>query len=230
MIFFLKIVVKGAMHEMDKDSILKLVDHTLLKAASTWPEIDKLCGEAAENKMAAVCVPPCFVKRVKDAYGDLTICTVIGFPLGYNETAVKVFETRTAVEAGADEIDMVINIGRVKDGDFDYVESEISEIKKACCGKLLKVIIETCYLTEEEKTRLCKIVTQTGADFIKTSTGFGTAGATLEDIELFKSNIGGRVKIKASGGIKTAETLEKFAAAGCRRIGTSSALSILGDN
>lgn len=198
------------------------IDHTMLKAYAAWEDIEKLCKEAIEYRTASVCVPPSYIARIRKAYGaGLKICTVIGFPLGYATTAVKVFETEDAVRNGADEIDMVINIGDVKNGSYDFVEQEIKAVRAACQGKALKVIVETCYLTEEEKIRLCRIVTEAGADYIKTSTGFGTAGAKKEDIVLFRDNIGGGVKIKAAGGIRTKESLMAFAELGCDRIGAS---------
>jgi deoxyribose-phosphate aldolase len=208
--------------------ILERIDHTLLKAGASWQEIKILCDEAALFKTASVCVPPCYVKPIQNKYGDtLNICTVIGFPLGYSITAAKILETERAILSGANEIDMVINIADIKNGNFDFVLEEIKLIKKACGDKILKVIIETCYLTEDEKVRLCGIVTAAGADFIKTSTGFGTAGAVLADVELFKKYIGPEVKIKAAGGIKTREDLEAFITAGAARIGTSSAVKLL---
>jgi len=212
---------------MTDREILERIDHTLLKAAASWQEVKTLCDEAVRFKTASVCVPPCYVKPIQNEYADLNICTVIGFPLGYSITAAKVLETERAVQSGANEIDMVINIADVKNGNFDFVLEEIKMVKKACGGKILKVIIETCYLTEEEKIRLCGIVTEAGADFIKTSTGFGPAGATLADVELFKKHIGPAVKIKAAGGIKTREDLEAFIIAGAARIGTSSAVKLL---
>ena len=208
---------------MDNAEILKHIDHTLLKAVSDEKGILDICKEAVEHKTASVCIPPSYVKLAKEKYPSLNVCTVIGFPLGYSTTAVKVFETEDAVKNGADEIDMVINIGDVKNGSFDKVTEEISAVRKAAEGKILKVIIETCYLTEEEKIRLCKCVTDGGADYIKTSTGFGTAGAQKEDIVLFKNNIGKNVKIKAAGGIRTKEAMEEFIKLGCDRIGTSGA-------
>ena len=208
---------------MDNAEILKHIDHTLLKAVSDERGILDICKEAVEHKTASVCIPPSYVKLAKEKYPSLNVCTVIGFPLGYSTTAVKVFETEDAVKNGADEIDMVINIGDVKNGSFDKVTEEISAVRKAAEGKILKVIIETCYLTEEEKIRLCKCVTDGGADYIKTSTGFGTAGAQKEDIVLFKNNIGKDVKIKAAGGIRTKEAMEEFIELGCDRIGTSGA-------
>lgn len=208
---------------MDNAEILKHIDHTLLKAVSDEKGILDICKEAVEHKTASVCIPPSYVKLAKEKFSSLNVCTVIGFPLGYSTTAVKVFETEDAVKNGADEIDMVINIGDVKNGSFDKVTEEISAVRKAAEGKILKVIIETCYLTEEEKIRLCKCVTDGGADYIKTSTGFGTAGAQKEDIVLFKNNIGKDVKIKAAGGIRTKEAMEEFIELGCDRIGTSGA-------
>ncbi|MEG0681662.1 MAG: deoxyribose-phosphate aldolase [Eubacterium sp.] len=213
---------------MNKQEILGHIDHTLLKPFSTWDQIKILCDEAVEHQTASVCIPPSFVKPVKEAYGDkVTICTVIGFPLGYNTTAVKVFEAKEAVKEGATEIDMVINIGALKDKKYTVVEAEIRAIKEAIGKNVLKVIVETCFLTEDEKIEICELVTNAGADFIKTSTGFGTGGATLEDIKLFKAHIGQDVKMKAAGGVKTMEDLIAFLNEGCDRIGTSSAISIL---
>jgi len=221
---------------MTNGEILSYIDHTLLKMTSSREEIKTLCEEAVQFKTASVCVPPSYVKSIYDAYGDkLNICTVIGFPLGYNTAAVKVLETEEALRCGASEIDMVINVGDVKNGNFEKALDEIKQLKKVCAGssaarsgqKILKVIIETCYLTEDEKIRMCGIVTDAGADYIKTSTGFGTAGATLADVELFKKNIGPNVKIKAAGGVKTRDDLEAFIAAGASRIGTSSAVKLL---
>lgn len=213
---------------MDNKEILKRIDHTVLKAVSSWEDIKKLCDEAIEYNTASVCVPPAYVEIIKKTYGDsINICTVIGFPLGYNTTETKIFEAKKAVEDGANEIDMVVNLGDVKNGDFDAVTNEIKQLKNAISDKILKVIIETCYLTQDEKIKLCECVTNGGADFIKTSTGFGRAGAKIEDIELFKKHIGKNVKIKAAGGVKTKEDLEMFINAGCDRIGTSSAITIL---
>jgi deoxyribose-phosphate aldolase len=213
---------------MTDQEILSRVDHTLLKATASWDEITNLCDEALGYKTASVCIPPAYVKPVFAEYAsDLVICTVIGFPLGYTFTDVKVLEAEKAIANGASEIDMVINIADVKNGAFASVLDEIKAVKKACGDKILKVIVETCYLNEEEKKRLCGIVTEAGADFIKTSTGFGTAGATLDDIYLFKEYIGLGVKIKAAGGIKTREDLEAFINAGAARIGTSSAIKLL---
>lgn len=213
---------------MTNEEILRHIDHTQLKAFATWEDIVKLCDEAVKFQTASVCVPPAYIKRIKEAYGDkINVCTVIGFPLGYSVTAAKVTETEESLKDGAGEIDMVVNISDVKNGLFDKVEEEIKAVKAACGDHILKVIIETCYLTEEEKIAMCKAVTAAGADYIKTSTGFGTGGATLADVELFKKHIGAEVKIKAAGGVKTREDLETFLQAGCDRIGTSSAVGIL---
>ncbi len=211
---------------MDKNEILSHVDHTLLKAFATWDQIRKLCEEATENHTASVCVPPCYVKRIRNEFPDLTICTVIGFPLGYETTEGKIADTKQCLADGADEIDMVINICELKNKNFDLVKEEIEKIRKVTEGVILKVIIETCYLIEDEKIRLCEIVTSAGADYIKTSTGFGTAGATQDDIRLFKDNIGANVKIKAAGGIRTAAEAEEYIKLGCDRIGAS---SVVGD-
>ena len=209
---------------MQNQDIFSKIDHTVLKAFTTWEDVEKLCDEAVKHKMASVCIPPCYVKKIKDKYNDeLKICTVIGFPLGYNVTEVKELETVCALRDGADEVDMVINICEVKNGNFGYVEDEIARLRKLTEGKILKVIVETCYLTEEEKKRLCEIVSKVKVDFIKTSTGFGSGGATIEDIRLFKENIGEDVKIKASGGIKTKEDMILYLNEGCQRLGTSSA-------
>lgn len=213
---------------MNTSEILSHVDHTLLKAFATWEDIQKLCEEAMEYHTASVCVPPSYIKRIHDTYGEkINICTVVGFPLGYSTTKAKVAETVQAIEDGASEVDMVINITDVKNGDFDKVTEEIRTLKQAAGDKILKVIIEACYLTEEEKIAMCKAVTEAGADYIKTSTGFGTGGATMEDILLFKKFIGPHVKIKAAGGVKSVEDMEAFLEAGCDRIGTSSAISLI---
>jgi deoxyribose-phosphate aldolase len=212
---------------MTDQQILGCIDHTLLKMTASWQEIKILCDEAVKFKTASVCVPPSYVNSIHNEYKDLNICTVIGFPLGYSITASKILEAERAILSGANEIDMVINAGDVKNGRFDFTLEEIKLVKKTCGEKILKVIIETCYLTEEEKIQLCKIVTEAKADFIKTSTGFGTAGAALADVELFKKHIGAAVKIKAAGGIKTREDLETFITAGAARIGTSSAVKLL---
>jgi deoxyribose-phosphate aldolase len=208
--------------------ILGRIDHTLLKAAASWEEIKTLCNEAVRFNTASVCIPPCYVQPVFNEFGSSpVICTVTGFPLGYSASAVKLTEAGQAIKDGAREIDTVINIGDVKNGCFDRVLAEIRLLREICENRILKVIVETCYLTEEEKIRLCGIVTEAGADFIKTSTGFGTAGAALADIQLFTQHIGPGVKIKAAGGIKTREDLEAFIAAGADRIGTSSAIKLL---
>lgn len=212
---------------MNNSDIFPHIDHTLLRATAAEEEICKLCEEALLYKTASVCIPACYVKFAREKFPELNICTVIGFPLGYSTTAAKCAETREAVNDGADEIDMVINLGWVKDGKFLEVQHEIADVKEACGGKILKVIIETCYLTEPEKIELCKCVTNAKADYIKTSTGFGTAGARIEDIRLFKEHIGADVKIKAAGGVKTKADLEMFLNEGCERIGTSSAVKLL---
>lgn len=213
---------------MEKEKIYSRVDHTQLKPYATWEDIQKLCDEAVKYGTASVCIPPCYIKRVNQKYGEkINICTVVGFPLGYSVTAAKVAEVQQALEDGAKEIDMVVNIADVKNGDFSKVEQEIIALKRECQNKILKVIIETCYLTEKEKIALCEAVTNAGADYIKTSTGFGTAGATQEDIKLFKEHIGQAVRMKAAGGVRTREDMEAFIELGCDRIGTSSAISIL---
>lgn len=213
---------------MKNNEILKHIDHTLLKATSTWEKIQELCDDGVKYGVASVCIPPSFVKRVKEKYGEgLNICTVIGFPLGYSTTVVKVFEAAEAVKDGASEIDMVINIGALKEGNYDFVEDEIAEVKKAVGNNILKVIVETCYLTEEEIATVSKLVTNANADYIKTSTGFGTAGAKMSDIRIFKENIGPNVKMKAAGGVKSKEDLIDFLSEGCERIGTSSAVKLL---
>lgn len=203
--------------------ILNHIDFTLLKAFASWTEVEVLCKKAIEKKTASVCIPSSYVKRVHETFGSqLNICTVIGFPLGYIPTSCKVFEAKQAVEDGASEVDMVINITDVKNNRFDLVQEEISLIKTAIGNNILKVIIETCYLTQEEKIKLCKAVTAAKADYIKTSTGFGSAGATFEDIKLFKEHIGPDVKIKAAGGIRTASDMVSYIDLGCERIGASS--------
>ena len=213
---------------MTNKEILSHIDHTLLKQFATWEEIKVICDDAIAYETASVCIPPSYVKKIKETYGEqLNICTVIGFPLGYNTTAVKVFEAVDAVKNGASEIDMVINITALKNKDYDLVQNEIAEIKKAIGDKILKVIVETCFLTEEEKVKVCELVTNAKADYIKTSTGFGTAGATIEDIRLFKANIGPDVKMKAAGGVKSVDDLIAFINEGCSRIGTSSAVKML---
>lgn len=213
---------------MENNEIYAHIDHTLLKPFSTWEDIEKLCDEAVEYKTASVCVPQSYIERINKKYGDkLTICTVIGFPLGYNLKESKIVEAKKAIEYGASEIDMVVNISDVKNGDYEKVEEEIRAIKEAVGERILKVIIETCYLTKEEKITMCKAVTNAGADYIKTSTGFGTDGARMEDVILFKEHIGENVKIKAAGGVRTKEDLIAFIEAGCDRIGTSSAIEML---
>ena len=212
---------------MTTQEILKHVDHTQLKAYATWEDIVKLCDEAIEFRTASVCVPPAYIRRIHEAYGDkVNICTVVGFPLGYSVTEAKIAEVRQALADGCNEIDMVINISDVKNGLYEKVEEEIRTLKKKCGEHILKVIIETCYLTEEEKIAMCRAVTNAGADYIKTSTGFGTGGATREDVELFKKHIGPKVKIKAAGGVSTMEDLEGFLELGCDRIGTSRAVGL----
>lgn len=207
---------------MDIQNILAHCDHTLLSQTATWAQIRTVCDDGMHYRTASVCIPPCYVKRAKEYVGDrLKICTVIGFPNGYATTAAKVFETEDAVRNGADEIDMVINIGALKSGDDEYVLKEIRAVKAACGGKLLKVIIETCLLSEDEKIRMCRIVTESGAEYIKTSTGFSTAGATREDIKLFAKYIGPNVRMKAAGGIASLEDAQDFLDLGASRLGTS---------
>ena len=212
---------------MNKVEILGHVDHTLLNPVATWEDIQKICNDAIEYKTASVCIPACYISRINEKYPELNICTVVGFPLGYSCTEAKVAETKKALEDGANEIDMVINITDIKNKLFDKVTQEIKALKEVCGDKVLKVIIETCYLTEEEKIAMCKSVTEAGADFIKTSTGFGTGGATIEDVKLFKKHIGPNVKIKAAGGVSTVSDLEMFINEGCERIGTSRAVGLL---
>ena len=213
---------------MDIQKILGKCDHTLLTQTATWEEIRGICDDGMKYKTASVCIPPSFVKRAKDYVGDrLAICTVIGFPNGYNTTAVKLAETEDALKNGADEIDMVINIGELKAGNTDYVLNEIRTLKAACGEKILKVIIETCLLTEEEKVTMCRLVTEAGADFIKTSTGFSKAGATFEDIALFAANVGPNVRMKAAGGISSIADAERFIELGASRLGTSRIVKIV---
>jgi len=212
---------------MKMDEILKHVDHTLLKADAAWVEIKQLCDDAVEYKTASVCIPASYVQRVKKIYGDnLKICTVIGFPLGYSCAEIKIAEAKQAISEGADEIDMVINLGDVKNNDYEKITAEIKAIKKNIGEKILKVIIETCYLEQQEKIKLCQCVTEGNADYIKTSTGFGVAGAKIEDIKLFKQYIGKNVKIKAAGGIHAQEEFAAFLQAGCDRLGASSAVKL----
>jgi deoxyribose-phosphate aldolase len=213
---------------MDIEKILSTCDHTLLHQDATFEDIKALCDDAIKYHTASVCIPPCYVKEAKAYVGDkMKICTVIGFPNGNMTTTVKVLETFDAIDKGADEIDMVINIGRLKSKDYDYVKQEINLIKQACGDHILKVIIETCMLTDEEKIKMCEIVTEAGADFIKTSTGFSTAGATFEDVELFAKHVGKGVKIKAAGGISSIADAEKFLELGASRLGTSRIVKIV---
>ncbi len=207
---------------MNRWEILKTVDHTLLDPAATWAEIREVCEDAVRYGTASACIPPSFVRRAKEFVGDrMRLSTVIGFPNGYGTTAVKVYETSDAVSNGADELDMVINIGALKDGDEGYIADEIIAVKEACGGRTLKVIIETCLLTDDEKIAMCRLVTDAGADYIKTSTGFSRGGATFEDVRFIKAHIGPGVKIKASGGIAGFEDAEEYIRLGCSRLGTS---------
>ena len=213
---------------MDRKEIIKHVDHTLLAQKATWEEIRQICDDAISYGTASVCIPPSYVKQVKEYVQDrIAVCTVIGFPNGYMTTKTKAFETKDALENGADEIDMVINLGWVKDKKYDCIEDEIRILKKECGEKILKVIIETCLLTEEEKIRMCETVTRAGADYIKTSTGFSKAGAAFEDIELFSKHIGTNVKMKAAGGISSFEDAEKFLELGADRLGTSRIIKLV---
>ncbi len=213
---------------MTKNEILTKVDHTLLSQTATFNDIKTICDDAIKYNCASVCIAPAFIKEAKDyVKNQVKLCTVIGFPNGYNTTAVKVFETKDAIANGADEIDMVINITDVKAGRYDKVEEEIRAIKEACGDKILKVIIETCLLTEEEKIKMCEVVTNAKADYIKTSTGFSTAGATFADIELFSKHIGEGIKMKAAGGISSFDDAEKFCALGAERLGTSRLVKIM---
>ncbi|MEY8321359.1 deoxyribose-phosphate aldolase [Lachnospiraceae bacterium 46-61] len=210
---------------MEKQDIICHIDHTLLNQTATWEQIQNICIQAINHKTASVCIPPCYVKKASEfVKNQIAICTVVGFPNGYHTTEVKVFETENAIANGADEIDMVINLCWVKDGLYDLVEQEINAVKNACKNHILKVIVETCYLTEEQKKTLCQIVSRAGADFIKTSTGFGSGGATIEDIQLFSENIASNVKIKAAGGIKSIADAEQFLKLGAERLGSSSLL------
>lgn len=213
---------------MDKKDILKSVDHTLLAQTATWDEIRQILDDAMKYKTASACIPASYVKQAAEyVAGNLPICTVIGFPNGYNTTAVKVFETKDAIANGADEIDMVINIGLLKDGKFAEVEDEIRQIREACDGKILKVIVETCLLTEEEKIKMCEIVTNAGADYIKTSTGFSKGGATFADVELMRKYVGKDVKVKAAGGISSFDDAKRFISLGADRLGTSRLIKIM---
>lgn len=208
---------------MTNAEILSHIDHTVLKADAKWDDIARICEEALQYHTASVCIPQWYVTRAKKTYPELNVCTVVGFPLGYMESDAKAKEAELALAAGAAEIDMVINIAALKNGDDNTVLSDIKALRKICGSAILKVIVETCYLTEDEKIRVCKLVTEGGADYIKTSTGFGSAGAQLEDIALFKKHIGPNVKIKAAGGIRTREQMVAFLESGCNRIGCSAA-------
>ena len=213
---------------MQASEMLKYLDHTQLKPVAVWEDIKKICDEAVKYKTASVCIPPCYIQKVRETYKDsINICTVIGFALGYSTTETKVFETKDALEKGADEIDMVINITDLKNKEYEKILDEISKIKEAAGEHILKVIIETCYLTDEEKIKMCEIITKAGADFIKTSTGFGSGGATFEDVKLFSEHIGKNVKIKAAGGVSSIEDMQKFIDLGCARIGTSRGVSLV---
>lgn len=213
---------------MDAKEMVKHVDHTLLLQPSTWEEIRQICDDAVKYGTASVCIPPSYVKQAAEyMQGRVPVCTVIGFPNGYMTTAVKEFETKDAIANGAAEIDMVINIGWLKDKKYDLLEEEIRTLKAACGDKILKVIIETCLLTDEEKVKMCEIVTKAGADYIKTSTGFSTAGATFDDVRLFAEHVGPGVKIKAAGGISSLEDAEKFLELGADRLGTSRIIKLL---
>ena len=212
---------------MDINRILAAVDHTLLAQDAVWEQVKTLCDDGLRCHIASVCIPPSFVRQAKDYVGDrLAVCTVIGFPNGYSTTAVKCFETEDAVQNGADEIDMVINLGWVKEQNWDALLAEIRAVKAACRGKLLKVIVEACLLTEEEKIRMCEIVSQSGADFIKTSTGFAASGATVEDVRLFRANISPDTRIKAAGGIRTFEQAQAMIEAGADRLGASALIAL----
>ncbi len=213
---------------MEVNEILRHVDHTLLLQPSTWEEIRQICDDAVKYQTASVCIPPSYVRQASEYLnGKMAVCTVIGFPNGYMTTKAKEFETKDAILNGAAEIDMVINIGWLKDRKYDLIEAEIRTLKAACGEKILKVIIETCLLTKEEKVTMCKIVTKAGADYIKTSTGFSTRGATFEDVELFAANVGEGVKIKAAGGISSMEDAERFLSLGADRLGTSRIIKIV---
>lgn len=213
---------------MEEKEIITHVDHTQLKPFATWEDIEKLCEEALKFNTASVCIPPCYVKRVHQKYGRrLNICTVVGFPLGYSVTEAKVEETRKALEDGAEEIDMVINISDVKNGDYDKVTQEIISVKRECLNHVLKVIIETCYLTEKEKIAMCRAVTDAGAEYIKTSTGFSTGGATFADVGLMRSHCGQQVKVKAAGGISSFDDAEQFIRLGADRLGTSRLVKLM---
>lgn len=213
---------------MNAGEVLKHVDHTLLQQTATWDEIRQICDEAMEYQTASICIPPSYVKQAADyVQGKVSVCTVIGFPNGYMTTKTKEFETKDAIANGASEIDMVINIGWLKDKKYDDIQEEIRILKTACGDNILKVIIETCLLTDEEKVKMCEIVTKAGADYIKTSTGFSSAGATFADVKLFAQNIGADVKIKAAGGISSMNDAEQFLELGADRLGTSRMIKIV---
>ena len=213
---------------MTNEEILTHVDHTLLKAVATWEDIKQIAEDSIKYNTASICIPQSYIKRLHDTYGDkINICTVVGFPLGYNSTESKIVEVKQALEDGANEIDMVINIGDCKDHNYQKIEDEIRALKQACGNHILKVIIETCYLTEEEKIAMCEAVTNAKADYIKTSTGFGSAGATMEDILLFKKHIGPNVKMKAAGGIRSVQDMKDYLEVGVDRLGTSSAIKLI---
>ena len=213
---------------MDKKEVLRKVDHTLLSSTATWQELQQLCDDAITYETASVCIPPSYVKRVKDYVGNrLRIGTVVGFPNGYSTTSVKAFEADDALKKGADELDMVINLGNVKNGDDTSIYNEIRTLKMLCGQRVLKVIVETCFLTQEEKIRLCRVVTEAGADFIKTSTGFGPGGATFEDVALFAEHVGPGVRIKAAGGIRSFEDAEELIRLGASRLGTSRLVKLM---
>ena len=213
---------------MTREDIFKTVDHTLLAQTATWEEIKEICDDAIKYQTASVCIPASYVKRAKDYVdGKMAICTVIGFPNGYSTTAVKEYETKDAILNGADEIDMVINLGYVKDGRFDVLLDEIRQIKGACGSHILKVIVETCLLTEEEKMKLCQVVTESGADYIKTSTGFAGGGATFEDVALLRRCVGANIKVKAAGGISSGDDAQEFLRLGADRLGTSRLIHLL---
>lgn len=219
---------------MEINEILSKVDHTILKQESTWEDVKQICNDGIKYNVASICIAPSYVKQaseyIKQNNSSLKVCTVIGFPNGYNTTETKVFETANAIENGAEEIDMVINVGWLKDKRYDEISREIKEIKKACNGKILKVIIETCLLTEEEKIKMCKIVSESGADYIKTSTGFSKSGATFEDVELMVKNVAEGIKVKAAGGISGLEDAEKFIELGASRLGTSRVIKAVKGN
>ena len=216
---------------MDKQEIMRRVDHTILSTIATWDQVKKICDEGMKYETASVCIPPRYVRKAaKYTGGKLKICTVIGFPNGYNTPEVKVFETEDAVRGGADEIDMVINLGLVKSGDWEGVLAEIKAIKTSCAGRILKVIVEACQLTEEEKKKICRVVSMSGADYIKTSTGFSTGGATVEDVALFRREVDPDVKVKAAGGIRTFEQAQAMLDAGADRIGASALVALMEEN